>query len=373
MPNRMEKLIPGVPSVARDQPRLEWMKVVRNRIVAKVGSRLQNRMVPEGTDMYAFDVPTEHLRPVVFPEQGRLVDFSEWGERRCALCRDGNRLNLLAYRRGVWQSEGLPNSFPDTSSIRIVVHNNLLICFALGGAFTRIGRNWQPFRKLFHWGSIAPVPQCVLCIEKSVYAGYDAGEWRGALFRLDKASPTWTNCASEYLPYPNVAENRKIIKNNWIEEVMIGYLPITGVTQSSDNHVWISSGLAHLGSIDCALDEYDGSCWKRIIPGSVTLPEESDITGIAFMPSGELRIVAGCLGLLELKGYSLHPVLGVNWYELGQSIYTQGLMIDQDGRNFIGTFDAGILLSHMKGDELILQRLTFDSEAPPIHLEELFC
>ncbi|MDO8490581.1 MAG: dual specificity protein phosphatase family protein [Dehalococcoidia bacterium] len=350
---KVEKQIPGMPAIARDQPRLEWMNKVGNRVVAKVSPPFPNEIPPDWKDIYAFDFTTQRLQPVVLPKYGELLDFSLRDRQIFALCRDRDRLSLMTLDNTGWQSESLPEGISETGAHRIVANDNLVICFTQGGAYVRTGKTWQSFVKLFSGRVRGDVPQHILSTEEGIYAGYNVGEWGGVLVCLDKSSGIWRDCSKEGS----------------------SYMSVTGIAQSSDHHVWLSTGLAHLSGGWGSIHEYDGNFWKKIIPASETLPDElprneTVIRGISFMPSGELYILADKLGLLKLDGNVMSPAFNLNWHEIVDSIYLQELAIDRDGRIFIGTHNAGVIVLQRVNGELTIRRLTFDAAAPAVHLEE---
>lgn len=356
VPDRIEGVMPNLPRAPRDQPGLEWMGVVGVQVVAKVDWSLveeeqpaepQDQIRPEPKDVYVFDGPTGRFLPVAFPHGNALVDFSVSDESIVVLCRDGRWLNLLTFCENSWRSERLPDDIPSSGSVRMVANNDLLILFSGGCAVTRLGRTWRRFVELFPGSESCDIPREILCTEDSVYAGYNAGEWGGALFRFDKVVHRFEKC-------------------------ILDGLPVTGISEDGDGHVWVSTGLAHEGSVEGALYEYDGAHWENVVPQKVPLPVESDITGIGFMPSGGLRVVAGTLGLVELKGNVFHPIVKVDWYETGDSLYTQGLVVDGEGRNFVGTFDAGVFVFATEEGRLTVRRLTFEFNLSAISIEDIW-
>ena len=196
--------------------------------------------IPEGPQIYFLDVREKQFRPVIFQSPSNLIDESRFTEYFKVLDEEERWQLELLFKKAV------SHNFPDE------------------------------------------YPEHILCTNDAIYAGYNGGEWGGALFRLDKRQHQWEN----------------ISHNN---------TPVTGILQSPENHVLVSYGLDHLGLLKHGLYEWDSKQWNCVIPDKISFPEETDITGIAFTPTGELCISTGTLGLFVLKGENLNCIYSMDW------------------------------------------------------------
>lgn len=367
--------IPGLPLMIRDQPDILWMKQIGNRIVVKVKPEFSFPITRDCYGVYTFDLIAEKLRPVILHD-GRLIDFTMSDNKIYAICRNKNQVNLLSFSNNTWKIEALPDGFPNIEEVRIAATGNRLVLFFLYGAYVRDNETWWPFQELHYMSEINKeygikntigwsVPECILTTDESIYAGYNSGEWGGNIFQLHRNSIVWRSCF-EYKQC-TIDKKQKMTTLELLEALSNTLAPPTGLIRGPDNHVWLATGLAHLGGLVGALYEFDGRDWRGIIPGRLTLPEKSDLTGIAFSPSGDLYILAGSIGLLKIKDNALLPVR-VNCHEY--NIPTGGLIIDPKGRIFIGAYDAGIITSRVEKGEMSFTRLIFDRTEPPVYVED---
>ena len=67
----------------------------------------------------------------------------------------------------------------------------------------------------------------------------------------------------------------------------------------------------------------------------------------------------------------LSNYLGQQWLNNGLGDYRIGLVIDREGRNFVGNFSHGIVLCEAINGKWSAKQLDFDDGVPPIQLEEL--
>jgi|GEM_PF-1539941 len=355
---------------SRNDLGIKWVKLVADQIVVKTSYGI-----------FTYDNNNRQLRPLLSKKYGDIIDFDKIGNNGIAFCHQGEQLNLIEFKSGTQKVEMLPAEISFANNIRVILDNDILLLFANGGAFLRTGENWHPFQKLSTDTKFLPAPEHFLRTDKIIYLAYGFNEWGSAcLIELDKGSYTWKS------QYPNVIDTGVCLDKKWKSAHQVDYCadlcPVQGIIETPDGHIWFSRGLFHLGASWGSLYKYDGEICTRVIPGEFVIPRESMISGIGCMPTGEIRIVVPDLGLFELNIDQIKFILpnirlGIkNSYD---KFYIGRLTIDKEGRNFIthltynddNTTSEGLILVQKENDELMVQTLPFDFDAPPVYLEEI--
>jgi hypothetical protein len=362
---------------------IDWMKLVENRLVVKICSEVPDSTTNDEREehrLFICDNKSTQLQPVISRKYGVVIDFDKYHDTGSALCYDGSQISLITAHAGTNQVESLHDKFSNINYMRLLVDDSILILFFNGGAYLRTSRVWHPFKTLLEKGyeyfSFLAAPQYFLRTDKTIYASYPF--WEHAknhyLKGLDKASLVWKESLDN-----DIRDTGLYHIPQYKKEYPPGFCdpcPITGIAESHDGHIWVSRGLIHFDYEAGSLYEYDGKYWNRVIPGSLGLLKELLISGVALMPTGELRMAVRGLGVVERKDNSLKLVYGTTNPGIDGINKPSGLIIDNNGRNFIITegpkyIHSKIILAENENGQLNFQTLTLEPAADPVYLEEL--
>jgi hypothetical protein len=184
------------------------------------------------------------------------------------------------------------------------------------------------------------LPRAIGVTESEIILGYDKGEWGGlaVALRIEKSG---------------VIEEPKILISENTRSIVHGH----------GGGIWIASGSSHLGLEEAGLHFYNGKTVTSIISqegfmgkededknrGLLSLPQSSEISGIAVNPTGGVVILASTVGLFM---YSTEKALEVLWKGKIGTIYSmpdcrvcsypEGV-VEKDGSLYIATGSLGVI------------------------------
>jgi hypothetical protein len=193
---------------------------------------------------------------------------------------------------------------------------------------TIVERNPRPHRM--------GMPTDVLLDGRSLYLGYDRGEWGGALVVVDIESGN-----SDIAPAGIHGHD----------------LPLRDLALAPDGRLWVVRGLAHLGVDQGELGVLDGgmmttvaaSSGKRAGPVRHFALASSAFDAVAFDASGRTLLLTGRHGVLRREGEGWTQ-LTRGWPEKDY-VYVQDLEVEREWL-VIATYDAGVLLWNLRSGEV---------------------
>jgi hypothetical protein len=280
---------------------------------------------------YSIDLVKATAAPVRIPGTRQiqiLLIASRGSGQAIALCRDRDGLCLLYHDRAEWKRLQLPETIRSlTEPPLLCADESSVVLLAKDRLFRFTDDRWissmlnpRPVTEGIRGG-----PRRVLLTGKTLYLGFDRGEWGGGLLSLDVNTGDWD------APSRGLSE-----------------LPVRDLAVTPDGTVWVVEGLAHLGLRDGRLSCFEGGKWKVVCACSGrkkakrvdwNLPPCS-FDAISFDRNGQLYLLSGELGLIRRDG-AKWTRLTPGWPEY---VYVSSLCLSSTGVAVIATSDAGVLL-----------------------------
>lgn len=193
----------------------------------------------------------------------------------------------------------------------------------------------------------------------TLYAGWDRGEWGGMLASIDLSSDNaqWVHLSGKPNSDTGIPENQ----------------PVHTILSSSPGHLWVATGLAHLGGTWRGLHHRDPSGkWRTLIDGDpekdrskLKLPVPSSIEGLAADHKGRVYILAGAAGVFRVDESGLERLFAHDFfshtshredYTVGS--YPSDLAIARNGDVFVSTNNFGILAFRKQGGDWSARQIT---------------
>lgn len=202
----------------------------------------------------------------------------------------------------------------------------------------------------------------------TLYAGWDHGEWGGMLaaLDLDDHQAKWIHLSGK-----PAGDETGISQNN----------PVHSIISPKKGEIWVATGLAHMGGTWRGLYHRDsGGKWHSLIDGdliddrgSMKLPIQSSIQGIAANDAKQIYVLAGEAGVLKLTKGGIGLLIKHNFFshssarEDGDFAYTVGsypeaLGIALNGDVFVSTNSFGVLAFRKKGNKWTARQITLTKQ-----------
>ncbi len=194
----------------------------------------------------------------------------------------------------------------------------------------------------------------------TLYAGWDHGEWGGMLASIDLSTEGsgWIHLSGK-----PAGDASGIPENN----------PVHTIMSPSKGHIWVATGLAHMGGTWRGLHHRDPEgMWHTLIDGEFTedrgqlkFPVPSSIEELASDHEGRTYILAGEAGVFRLGASGLERLFEHNFFshssDRGDYIvgsYPSALGIARNGDIFVSTNNFGVLAFRKKDDDWTARQIT---------------
>lgn len=208
-----------------------------------------------------------------------------------------------------------------------------------------------------------PVGESVYLNGTKLYSGWDNGEFGGMLASLDlsAAEGTWSVLSGK--PHTKIPRQE----------------PIHSIAFSSKEHLWVATGLSHLGGIRGGLYERSKKGdWKTLIDadlfenrGPLSFTETSDIGDLSVDPKGNLYLLASQSGIYRLTDGKLTKIISHDFggHDSNRGDYLVGLnpkrlAITDQGTFFVSTNSFGILAFAMRDGKWAGKQIGLIPEKP---------
>lgn len=311
-------------SWARDQPRLGHFVVHRGQLVIRAG--LDHHLVVDGS--------AKELKPFVAP----CSKLEQVLETALVCVADGKR-RLMLDVSGTYRERALPEAAADPKTpwvagaragkVVVLEGTRMHVLDGLEDDWTSHELGPAPTSP-----STRGLPSLVHVAGDVAYAGYDRGEWGGALFALALDHPRWK-------PLHQVAERS------------LG-IPVHTITAGPKGATWVVFGLAHLSLREGAVARFHGTEGKLVVDNQrAPFPfDDAEFASMAFDERGALYVLSGAHGILrQTNGAWDH--LTPSWTTF---TYVQDLAV-RGNTAVVALYDAGMVFIDLQSQEVVRRRL----------------
>ena len=322
---------PKVPPEIPEQPLLRSIQVWGGEVVV-----LAEDYEPRTFTPYRVDLEHGSLEPLVIKGCSSIPSLAESASTQFAACHSPGKSRVLARNTSPsakWRTElVLPEPTPEyliaaSGSAVAVVTSERIWYRADGGDWRKTDHKVRSE----YLGVVTPTE--VLLTRRSLYLGWDLGEWRGMLYR-------WPVLSDSESPFGTGEFLREINVNSIVE--------------GPDGAVWVSAGLGHLGLRRGILLRIQGDDIRTLVnedgyfdemkagvpEPELRLPGSSVIDGFTFDQSGRGLLLAESLGVLRLAdgrlSYAIEGSLDREYRRREESI-GQDVIIGSGPRGIVST------------------------------------
>ena len=195
----------------------------------------------------------------------------------------------------------------------------------------------------------------------TLYAGWNHGEWGGMLASLDLSADgaQWVHLSGKPTGDAGIPKNE----------------PVQAILSPSPGHLWVATGLAHLGGSWCGLHHRDPSGkWVTLIDADpekdrskLKFPVPSSIEGLASDHDGRIYILAGAAGVFRPGEAGLERLFAHDFFSHASNrgdylavSYPSDLAIARNGDLFVSTNSFGVLAFRKKDGKWSARQITLN-------------
>ena len=273
-----------------------------------------------------------------------------------AIVKNQDDFDILSKEKNnnYWATDKLFEEFNLNDNAKFVATDNLLVLVTAERIYYKVfNSTWKyvEIDKLFDRKSSMllreSAPQHCLLTNRSLYLGYNYGEWSGALieipFRIGKEVV--------------FQKGKRIIRDN-----------IVAMSYFKDSTLWFATGLAHMGVAKSGIYKYEDNKLHQILwtKSSLSLKKESDLSAFYLSNLGIPFFVASELGVFKIEHDSLKQVIEKDLYiSYPMKNYTVGslpeaMFVDNDNNIFIASRSLGVFVYSRNNNSYKFSQLTFD-------------
>ena len=313
----------AMPSVT--PPAFDWASLPRNDAPSEGLVVWDGAVVARTSELVRIDAKAGRAEPFTLPGCTRVVALSA-GSPPAALCTSDAGVQVVLKSGDTLRAVPGPTALAPAAvgGLLLAVDGEGVVVLSGTTAFVHEGAD---YRRLEVTVPKTPAtmggPNHALLAGRTLYLGYDRGEWGGALVAVDLDAGS-----SRLLPGTTELE-----------------LPVHDLLRAPDGRVHVVRGLAHLGLREGELAVIEAGTTRTLAStgqgdaGSHWALPPADFDALAFDAAGHAYLSSGALGVLRLDGE--------RWVRLTPSwpdhVYLRGLAIVGD-TVFVGTYDAGVVV-----------------------------
>ncbi|QBN19394.1 hypothetical protein [Flavobacterium nackdongense] len=304
---------------------------------------------------YVCDTVHDKLNKLQINNYKAILRLTETKSNLCAITiADGSYWIITRNKnQKSWTKVRLFSEFNNIKEFEFVANDSLLVIITSKKIFTkRLNSAWQEISMYSirdnSWMLDNEMPQHCLLTKNSLYLGFGCGEWGGSLWQI-----------------PISMKDEMVLSKG--KEILSGG-NIRALKYTSDDVLWIATGLAHMGSRESGIYKYIEGKIQKVLwsKPSLSLKEESELRAFCLNSTEEPYFVASECGVFRIinekveevidrKQRFIHSLIDYDIDSVALAIY-----VDKNNSIFIAQYSLGIFVYKKTKDTYQFRQITFD-------------